>query len=145
MCILEMLAYQPVLEFVVIAIRFHQLGGACAVIPRDFAGKLKPDMPVLSGHTGPVLDMDWNPFHDNILATVSEDCHAKIWNIPEGGLTERMEESVCTLKGHQKKVGTVNFHPSAANVLATSSPDQTVRIWDIEKAEEKLCLNGTCV
>jgi len=125
-----------------IAVCWESGGGAAAVINRDAYGKLKPDQPLLCGHTGPVLDLDWNPFHDSILATGSEDCTAKIWQIPEGGLVDRAEDSIVTLKGHQKKVGTVTFNPVASSVLATASPDMTVKLWDIEKGEEKITLHG---
>ena len=30
-----------------------------------------------NGHTGPVVDFDFNPFDDNQLASCSEDCSSK--------------------------------------------------------------------
>eukprot|EP00033_Pygsuia_biforma_P000142 GCRY01000179.1.p1 GENE.GCRY01000179.1~~GCRY01000179.1.p1 ORF type:complete len:454 (-),score=108.09 GCRY01000179.1:30-1391(-) len=116
-------------------------GGTFAVVPKDHSGKLLPSQPLFTGHTGAVLDLDFNPFNDSIIASGSEDCTAKIWQIPEE-MTENVTESLVTLKGHNKKVGEVYFHPCAANVLATSSPDMTVRIWDVETAEEKYQLSG---
>ena len=35
---------------------------------------------------GFVTDFDFSPFHDDLLATGAEDCHVKLWTIPEGGV-----------------------------------------------------------
>lgn len=48
---------------------------------------MKSDHPVVSGHKGPVLDIAWCPHNDNLIASGSEDCSAKIWRIPDDGLT----------------------------------------------------------
>jgi WD40 repeat protein len=34
--------------------------------------------PLVNGHSGPVLDIDWCPHNDNILASGSEDCSAMV-------------------------------------------------------------------
>ena len=39
------------------------------------------------------MDLAWNPFDDNMIASSSEDCTVKIWEIPDGGLTENLTES----------------------------------------------------
>jgi len=99
-------------------------------------------LPVVAGHKGAVLDIDFSPFNDNLIASASEDCTAKIWFIPDGGLKENLLEASQTLNGHKRKVGTVNFHPTANNILATSSGDFAVKIWDIEKGQAHLSLDG---
>ena len=48
-------------------------GGAFAVIPLGERGKLPDLIPLFKGHSGPVLDTDFNPFNDRILASGSED------------------------------------------------------------------------
>lgn len=117
-------------------------GGAFAVLPWKQTGKFDAKNPTITGHKSAVLDLDWNPFNDNLVASASEDCTAKIWNIPEGGLTENMTEAAQSLIGHKRKVGTVNFNPIANNVLATSSTDCTVKIWDIEKGVANFSVDG---
>jgi hypothetical protein len=111
-------------------------GGAVAVLNSDKPGRLNAaDQPLISGHKGPVLGLDWHPFNESLLCTVSEDGYGRIWGIPEGGMTENIEEPLQVLKGHKRKVGTVNFHPTANNIVATTSTDFTVKIWDVEKGE----------
>jgi len=63
-------------------------GGGFAVIPWSQSGKVDPKLPIVAGHKNPVLDIDFNPFNDNLIASASEDCYVKIWGIPEGGLKE---------------------------------------------------------
>ena len=62
--------------------------------------------PKICGHKGPVLDVQWNPFDDNEIASGSEDCNIKIWTIPDGGISANLEAGDCKaeLKGHGKKV-----------------------------------------
>lgn len=118
------------------AVCWESGGGAVAVLDLAKPGRLSAaDMPLVSGHKGPVLGLDFHPFNESILCTVSEDGYGRIWGIPEGGLTENMDEPLQVLKGHKRKVGTVNFHPTANNIVATTSTDFTVKIWDVEKGD----------
>ncbi|KAI8903340.1 hypothetical protein EDD86DRAFT_195861 [Gorgonomyces haynaldii] len=117
-------------------------GGAFAVIPHATVGKLPEGSPVVNGHSAAVLDTDFNPFNDHIVASASEDCKAMIWSIPEGGLKESLSVPTITLAGHGRKVGHVLFNPVADNILATSSADFTVKIWDISTGQEKIQLDG---
>lgn len=111
-------------------------GGAFQVIPHTTTGKVNANYPQVTGHKGAVLDLDFNPFNDNLIASVSEDCTGKIWGIPEGGLTANLTEPLQTLNGHKRKVGTVLFNQVANNIVATSSSDFSVKVWDIEKGKD---------
>jgi len=120
-------------------------GGSFIVIPwagATIKGKVDPKYPIVSGHKGPVLDLDFNPFNDNLIASVSEDCTGKIWGIPEGGYKENATEPLQTLSGHKRKVGTVKFSPTANNILCTTSTDFAVKIWDIEKGRDLLTVEA---
>jgi len=111
-------------------------GGSFAVLPWSQTGKLDPRAGLVSGHKGPVLDIDFNPFNDSLIGSVSDDGTGKIWGIPEGGLKENLTEPLQTLHGHKRKVGTIKFSPTANNILATTSTDYSVKIWDIEKGKD---------
>lgn len=96
----------------------------------------------VSGHSGAVLDIDWNPFDDSMMATASEDTNIKLWGIPDdweptdqkgnakGGAS--LTESLTDLDGHTKKVTLLRFHPTANNTLLSTAADYTVKVWDIE-------------
>jgi len=99
---------------------------------------------LISGHTGAVLDLEFDPFNDSILATCSEDCTAKLWRIPDGGLANgsQLTADMQTLKGHKRKVGVVKFHPIVENLIATASQDYDVKVWDIETGTAKTTTPG---
>ncbi|KAJ0416536.1 hypothetical protein BJY00DRAFT_304076 [Aspergillus carlsbadensis] len=123
-------------------------GGAFAVVPLEERGKLPERIPLFRGHTAVVLDTDWNPFNDEILASGSDDGRICIWKVPEGfTVTPDVHADdiqdvapVSKLSGHPKKVGHVLFNPAAENILATASGDFTVKIWDVEAGAAKLTL-----
>jgi coronin-1B/1C/6 len=118
-------------------------GGSIAVFRHEDTGKLsQTNPPLLSAHKRAVLDFDWHPFNDSILASVSEDANVMIWRIPDGGLTGAITEPVSTLSGHKRNVGTANFNPVASNVLATSSNDFTVKLWDVEQSNNIFTTEG---
>lgn len=90
----------------------------------------------MAGHKGAVLDFDFNPFHEHLLASASEDLTIKVWGIPPEGLTTTLTDPLVDLHGHGRKVTLLRFHPTANNVLGSISGDFSVRVWDIEKGVE---------
>jgi len=111
-------------------------GGAVAILNVEKTGKQSPNLPLISGHKGSVLDLSFSPHNDQMVATVSEDTTVKLWQIPEGGLTENMNEATQTLTAHRKKVGTCVWNPVASNILATTSSDNCAKVWDVEAGKE---------
>ncbi|XP_069943932.1 coronin-6 isoform X4 [Cherax quadricarinatus] len=95
------------------------------------AGRIPPDHPLVGGHKGPVLDIAWDPFNDNVIASGSEDCVVKIWQIPDFGLVTTMTEPVVDLMYHQRRVGMVVWHPTANNILLSAGSDNIVVIWNV--------------
>lgn len=101
-------------------------GGAFLVLPLSKVGRVNPDVPLVGGHKGPVLDIAWCPHNDNVIASASEDCLVKVWQIPDGGLTKNMTEPIVDLLKHQRRVGLVLWHPSAQNILLSAGSDNLV-------------------
>ncbi|KAF4945665.1 hypothetical protein FSARC_14398 [Fusarium sarcochroum] len=121
-------------------------GGAFAVVPLNERGKLPDQIPLFRGHTAAVLDTDWNPFHDNIIASASDDGKVFIWEVPEGFTLHTDAEEitdvapVSKLAGHPRKVGQVLFNPAAENILASASGDFTIKLWDVNTGQSPLTL-----
>ncbi|KAL9111263.1 MAG: hypothetical protein Q9227_004341 [Pyrenula ochraceoflavens] len=110
-------------------------GGAFAVIPLSEKGRLPDRIPLFRGHTAAVLDTNWNPFNDSLIASGSDD------GKHEGDSDEIKDiPPVGKLSGHPRKVGHVLFNPAAENVLASASGDFTIKIWDVEAGSSKLNL-----
>ncbi len=65
--------------------------------------------------------------HILFAASCSEDCTIKVWEIPEGGLTEDMRDPIADLQGHERKVGEIQWHPVAKDILISSAFDWTIR------------------
>jgi coronin-1B/1C/6 len=110
-------------------------GGTLAVLPLGKSGRLAPSIPLITGHSGPVIDFDFNPFDEYQVLTGSDDTTAKIWQIPEEGVTENISAPLASFEGHQKKVHVALYHKVAANIVTTASYDQTIKIWDVTKCK----------
>uniref|UniRef100_A0A672FQM2 Coronin n=1 Tax=Salarias fasciatus TaxID=181472 RepID=A0A672FQM2_SALFA len=95
-------------------------GGAFLVLPLQKTGRIDKVYPTVCGHTGPVLDIDWCPHNDLVIASGSEDCTVMVWQIPENGLETSLSQPVVVLEGHSKRVGIVSWHPTARNVLLSA-------------------------
>lgn len=98
-------------------------------------GRISADHPLVGGHKGPVLDIAWCPHNDNVIASGSEDCVVKVWQIPDSGISRTLTESVVDLQLHQRRVGLVLWHPTALNVLLTAGSDNLVIIWNVGTGE----------
>ncbi|XP_078515390.1 coronin-1B isoform X2 [Lissotriton helveticus] len=106
------------------------------VLPLSKTGRIDKSYPTVCGHTGPVLDIDWCPHNDEVIASASEDCSVMVWQIPENGLVAPLTDPVVTLEGHSKRVGIITWHPTARNVLLSAGCDNVVIIWNVGTAEE---------
>ncbi|XP_026481952.1 coronin-2B-like isoform X2 [Ctenocephalides felis] len=110
-------------------------GGAFLVLPIEQTGRIDFHASRVTGHTGPVLDIKWNPFDDNVIASCSDDCTVKLWHIPDGGLGGDLRDWIAELRGHKRRVGYVEWHPTARNVLFSAGFDHLIIVWDVSNAE----------
>uniref|UniRef100_A0A7N8YAH7 Coronin n=1 Tax=Mastacembelus armatus TaxID=205130 RepID=A0A7N8YAH7_9TELE len=116
-------------------------GGAFLVLPLSKTGRVDKNYPLVVGHAGPVLDIDWCPHDDNILASCSEDCTAMVWQIPDHILTRPLSDPIVVLEGHSKRVGIVSWHPTARNILLTAGSDNLIIIWNVGTGEPLLSMD----
>ncbi|XP_077097507.1 coronin-1C-A isoform X1 [Siphateles boraxobius] len=115
-------------------------GGAFMVLPLHKSGRIDKAYPTVCGHTGPVLDIDWCPHNDQVIASGSEDCTVMVWQIPENGLVTSMSEPVVVLEGHSKRVGIITWHPTARNILLSAGCDNVIFIWNVGTGESMITL-----
>ncbi|XP_041841215.1 coronin-2B-like [Melanotaenia boesemani] len=106
-------------------------GGAFLVLPIQHTGRVDPQHPRVCGHGGRVLDIKWNPFDDYCIASCSEDCTVKIWDIPAWGVKQNITKARKTLIGHSRRVAIIEWHPTAENLLLSSAYDYKVLLWDV--------------
>lgn len=110
-------------------------GGSFLVLPISKVGRMDIHVGKVTGHRGPVLDIKWNPFNDNVIASCSDDCSVKLWYIPDEGLANNLNDWLIDLQGHKRRVGYVEWHPTAENVLFSAGFDNLIIVWNIGKAE----------
>ncbi|NXQ78707.1 CORO6 protein, partial [Nyctibius grandis] len=115
-------------------------GGAFIVLPLTKTGRVDKNHPLVTGHTAPVLDIDWCPHNDNVIASASEDTTIMVWQIPDYVPVRNITEPVVTLEGHSKRVGIISWHPTARNVLLSAGCDNLVILWNVGTGEMLLAL-----
>jgi len=116
-------------------------GGSFVVLPLEKSGRVGQAASKVAGHAGPVLDIRWNPFNDNIIASASEDCLVKLWYIPDGGLASDLRDSLMVLSGHQRRVSILEWHPTAENVLLSAAHDHTLILWNVARGDPVQVIN----
>ncbi|XP_055012112.1 coronin-2B-like isoform X5 [Boleophthalmus pectinirostris] len=108
-------------------------GGAFLVLPVTHTGRVDPLHPRVCGHRAQVLDVKWNPFDDHCIASCSEDCTVKVWDIPVSGVQKDLTWATKTLMGHSRRVAIIEWHPTAENLLLSSAYDYKVLLWDLSQ------------
>lgn len=83
---------------------------------------------VLSGHTGPVYAVAFNPKDSKMIVTASQDKTARVWDLGDGKV--KFE-----LKGHTDIVDTAAFSPDG-KTIATAGADKSVRLWNSVDGKE---------
>jgi len=118
-------------------------GGAFLVIPIEKTGRQEADIALVAGHKAAVLDIQFCPHNDDVIASASEDCTIKVWSIPEDWLHDKtnLTEPIANLVGHQRRVGLVLWHPTAENILLSSGADNMVMLWNVSTEEVLVEIN----
>lgn len=76
----------------------------------------------LKGHSAEVHHVEWNPHHNNILASGSNDKTVRIWD------TETLAP-LAVGKGHTDKVRALHWCTIDPTILLSGSWDGTIRVW----------------
>ena len=110
-------------------------GGLFTVLPVNGSGKVGTTAPNFTGHTGAVLDVAFNPFNDNIIASGAEDATLRIWqiNADEHGVKPQNEQ-LAVMKGHARRVQRVCWNPAVNGCIATFGAENSIKVWDVAKA-----------
>lgn len=105
-------------------------GGPVLILKLDSPGRVKMGAPLVNVNKGKVLDLKFNPFMDNMIATAGEDARVCLSIIPPDGPTENITTAAQILEGHAKKVSLIEWNPVSNNIISSASYDRTVKTWD---------------
>lgn len=90
------------------------------------------------------MDLKWNPFNDNVIASCSEDCTIKLWYIHDEDLQRNLYEPLLELCGHTRRVSYIEWHPTAENILVSSGYDYSIIVWNISRRSSPLIQKIDC-
>ena len=109
--------------------------GEIVVVDASTPFRIKRDQPRIKSHHSQVLDLEFSPFSNELLACTYDDCMVKLWRLPEEGLTEHITKEEQTFQRHTKKANFVNFNPVASDVMCSAAALGEIFIWSAVKGE----------
>lgn len=109
-------------------------GGNLGVLSLNDTGSKSKDLSVLHAHSEFVTDFDFCPYDDEVLATVSQDHHIKLWRITENTLNSNAPSNPEVDILASNRVEVVKFHPQADCIVSTAEAS-TIHLWDVNKKQ----------
>ncbi|KRX50935.1 Coronin-2A [Trichinella murrelli] len=106
-------------------------GGAFQVVPLKRTGRIDCVYGRMNGHRGPVSDLKFNPFNDNVLASCSEDSTVKLWYLSDEHSCDPLIEEIHHLEGHRGKVVCAEWSPTVENLLVSGDIASKILVWDV--------------
>jgi WD40 repeat protein len=106
--------------------------GSVLVSPLERKGAVSEEAPLIIDEEEPdvINELNFCPTNSHLLATAHQKGAAKIWKIPEGGLTTNMSQAAVVFNASQKRLLFVDFHPLVSDVIVTAGADFEVKVWD---------------
>lgn len=92
--------------------------------------KPNPDIELV-GHEKEGYGLSWSPHVAGHLATASEDCTVRFWDITQASKTVKTLHATRTYTHHAAIVNDVQYHPMHTSLVGTVSDDLTLQILDL--------------
>jgi len=100
---------------------------------------INEDCPRIKDPKNNMLDLEFSPFDNHLLASTNDNNSVLLWKIPEEGINEDITNENQIYKKHKdKKVNFVNFNPSDKDTILSSTYLGEIHIWNLIKND---CLN----
>jgi len=110
-------------------------GGLFTVLNVNGKGKIGTTAPGFVGHAGAVVDLAFNPFNDNMIASAAEDATLRLWKIEmEGEQVKPNREPLTIMKGHGRRCQRIAWSPTVNGVIATFGAENSIKVWDVSKS-----------
>jgi len=95
----------------------------------DFKMHEKP----LTGHKGPVEDLQFSPKQAHVLASCSVDKTIKLWDLRENKWKPQM-----SWEAHDNDVNVISWNSECPYLIASGSDDGYFKVWDLRKLQKDL-------
>lgn len=98
----------------------------------------KTSLHVLEGHTGDVLQVQWSPHCESVLASAAGDRRVNVWDLSRIGMEQDPEEAedgppelLFSHGGHTSKVSDISWNPNEPWVISSVAEDNILQIWQM--------------
>ncbi|KAI4342413.1 hypothetical protein MLD38_027045 [Melastoma candidum] len=103
--------------------------------------KLTLPLHVLSGHDGEVLQVDWDPNHEAVLASSSDDRRVIVWDInrigdeqQEGDASDGPAELLFSHGGHKARISDFAWNKSEPWIISSVAEDNSLQVWEMAES-----------
>ena len=113
----------------------HKNKGEIVVVDSSNPSTIKENSTSFKNNNGNVLDLEFSPFNNNLLASSNDNNSVLLWNMPEGGLKENITKEFNIYNKHKNKVFFVTFNPIVKEVLCSGALGSEIHVWNLEKLD----------
>lgn len=94
----------------------------------------------IMGHSDSITSLEWDPHHDGVLASGSQNRRVILWDLKRIGEEQVQEdeddgapELFLMHAGHTSAITDISFNPHIPWTLATAADDNIVHLWKVNK------------
>ncbi|KIM32389.1 hypothetical protein M408DRAFT_326976 [Serendipita vermifera MAFF 305830] len=97
------------------------------------------------GHDSSVNHVSWNPYQENIFASVADDGLLVIWDLRAGNRPAHRYQAHGSAKGSRPEILSVAYSPSNEYLLLTGGGDQSIALHDMRSTAIETAASNTTV
>ena len=90
---------------------------------------INDEIPCLNSENN-IMDLEFSPFHNNLLASSTANKSVLLWKIPENGINENNINEKAEYTKHNNKVFFVNFNPVVSDVICSCCLNGEIHVWN---------------
>lgn len=103
--------------------------------------KPKTSLHTFSSHTGAVLQVEWSPDYETVLASSADDKRLMVWDLLRIGDEQAEEDAedgppelLFVHGGHTAKISEFSWNPIEPWVIASVAEDNILQIWQVAES-----------